>query len=144
MQNANIIISVNKAHGIHGNSFCFMFLPFKKVINKTICLECKFTNRLSTERCVGNFTDDETIVIVLKPFRLAYDECQVCNEMFLNEKYIDLTFSSSSIIEPNELYQTISSLDHSHYSTFGKLYSYNAFTIMIIMRRCIMVNSSAY
>ena len=100
----------------------FCVSAFIKVINNSICLECKSTNRSSTERCVGNFTDDETIVLVSKPFNLTYDECQVCNEMFLNGKYIDLAFSSTSI-EPNKLYQTISSLDHSHSSTFSKSFS---------------------
>ena len=102
-----------------------MFLPFIKVINNSICLECKSTNRPSTERCVGNFTDDETIVIALKSLKLTYDKCQVCNEMFCTEKCIDLAFSSTSI-EPDKLHQTISSLDHNHYSTFGKLYSFQS------------------
>ena len=115
-----------------------MFLPFIKVINNSICLECKFTNKPSTKRCVGNFTDDETIVIVFKTFKLTYEKCQVCNEMFLNEKYIDLTFSSTSI-EPDKLYQTISSLDHSHYSSYGELVFSHACTIMQIF----MVNSEA-
>ena len=119
-----------------------MHLPaFIKVNNNSICLECKFTNRPLTERCVGNFTDDETIVIVLEPFKLTYDESQVCNEMILNEKDIDLAFSSTSI-EPDNLYQTLSSLDHSHYSSYGKLVFSHACTILI-MQRC-MINSAAY